>query len=78
MSVRFYDDNAEQFFAQTVDADLTEARQRFVRYILQGERILDAGCGSGRDTKAFAELGYRVEAFDASAEMVRMASRHAG
>jgi SAM-dependent methyltransferase len=78
MSVRFYDDNSEQFFAQTVDADMTEARKRFLRYIQPGGRILDAGCGSGRDTKAFAALGYRVEAFDGSAEMVRMASRHTG
>jgi 2-polyprenyl-3-methyl-5-hydroxy-6-metoxy-1,4-benzoquinol methylase len=78
MSVRFYDENAEQFFAQTLDADMTDARQRFLSHMRQGGRILDAGCGSGRDAKAFAELGYTVEAFDASAEMARIASRHTG
>ena len=36
-------------------------------------RILDAGCGSGRDTKAFMDRGYRVEAFDASAALVEKA-----
>jgi 2-polyprenyl-3-methyl-5-hydroxy-6-metoxy-1,4-benzoquinol methylase len=41
-------------------------------------KILDTGCGSGRDTKSFLELGYRVEAFDASKEMVRRASEYTG
>ena len=38
-------------------------------------RILDAGCGSGRDAKAFLEAGYAVKAFDASPAMVRLASQ---
>ena len=38
-----------------------------------GARILDAGCGSGRDAKAFAALGHRVTAFDASPELAALA-----
>ena len=37
--------------------------------------ILDAGCGSGRDARRFLDLGYRVEAFDASAELVSLATK---
>jgi SAM-dependent methyltransferase len=40
--------------------------------------VLDAGCGSGRDAKAFVDLGFDVIAFDASTEMVARAARHAG
>jgi 2-polyprenyl-3-methyl-5-hydroxy-6-metoxy-1,4-benzoquinol methylase len=78
MSVEFYNQNANSFFAQTVAADMSEAQARFLRHVPKGGRILDAGCGSGRDAKAFAEKGYQVEAFDASTEMVRMASGHSG
>lgn len=78
MSVEFYDQNARSFFSQTVAADMSEAQNRFLHYVPRGGRILDAGCGSGRDAKAFAERGYEVEAFDASAEMVRMSSEHTG
>jgi SAM-dependent methyltransferase len=38
-------------------------------------RILDAGSGSGRDARAFRQLGHVVEAFDASTSMVD-ATRH--
>ena len=41
-------------------------------------RILDLGCGSGRDTKYFVDLGYKVNAIDASKEMVRLASIKSG
>lgn len=78
MSVEFYNQNAESFFAQTVTADMSDAQKRFLRHVPKGGRILDAGCGSGRDAKAFAEQGYEVEAFDASEAMVRMAAAHSG
>ena len=46
----------------------------FLAYMPPGGRILDAGCGSGRDSHYFLQQGYRVEAFDASVEMCRLAS----
>ena len=36
-------------------------------------KILDFGCGSGRDTKYFLEKGYQVAATDGSAELCRLA-----
>jgi SAM-dependent methyltransferase len=78
MSADYYNQNASTFFAQTVHADMTESQQRFLRHIPVGGRILDAGCGSGRDAKAFVTKGYEVIAFDGSAEMVRLASEFTG
>jgi SAM-dependent methyltransferase len=78
MSTEFYDQHAEAFFADTVRADMSLAQTRFLVHVPASGRILDAGCGSGRDVKAFAALGYEVEAFDASAEMVRLASDFTG
>ena len=43
-----------------------------------GSRILDFGCGSGRDTKYFLEKGYQVEATDGSSELCKLASAFTG
>ena len=43
-----------------------------------GSRILDFGCGSGRDAKYFLEKGYQVTAIDGSAELCRLASEFTG
>lgn len=74
----WYDENARQFFDQTVELPLAHAYEAFLPRLPRGGRILDAGCGSGRDTRRFLEMGYQVEAFDASARMVRLASKHTG
>ncbi len=65
-TVAYYNANAKEFCSTTVDADMSECRNRFTAYLPIGARILDAGCGSGRDSKAFMEQGYLVTAMDAS------------
>lgn len=77
-NVEYYNINAESFFAGTVNADMSLWRDKFATYIPDGGRILDAGCGSGRDSRAFMQHGYSVVAFDASSEMCRMASELIG
>lgn len=72
-SVAFYDSNAERFAADTGCVDMSALHARFLRHVRPGGRILDAGCGVGRNALAFAERGYLVVAFDASADMVRLA-----
>ncbi len=42
--------------------------------MLQGKKILDAGCGNGRDMQFFSRQGYKVTGIDNSDEMVRRAS----
>lgn len=50
-------------------ADLAEIREYFLGFLRRDARILDFGCGSGRDAKAFAEAGRIVEALDGSQEL---------
>ena len=50
----------------------------FLKFIPKGGKILDAGCGSGRDTKYFLSLGYDVTAIDASEEMVKLSTQFTG
>ena len=74
----YYRNNAEQFAKETVDADIGDIRERFLKHIPEGGTILDFGCGSGRDTKAFKDAGYDVHAIDGSEELCRMASEYSG
>lgn len=73
-NIEYYNENAEAFFESTVNADMSLWREKFESYVVDGGRILDAGCGSGRDSRAFKQHGFSVLAFDASKEMCRMAS----
>jgi 2-polyprenyl-3-methyl-5-hydroxy-6-metoxy-1,4-benzoquinol methylase len=74
----YYASNARAFFESTVDVDMTSTHGPFLQRLGPGSHILDAGCGSGRDAKAFASLGHVVTAFDASAELARLATEHCG
>lgn len=77
-SVQFYRDNAADFVSRTVDLDVTALYEMFLPNVPAGGRILDAGCGSGRDSLAFKKRGFAVTAFDASPEMVQMAREYSG
>jgi SAM-dependent methyltransferase len=70
-SVEYYNKNADAYTSTTALLDLRDLYKPFLEHLPAGARILDAGCGSGRDTRAFIELGYRVVSVDASIEMVR-------
>ena len=70
-SVAYYNTNKEAFLASTIDVDMSESYALFLKYLPKRAKILDAGCGSGRDSLAFKGLGYDVEAFDFSEEMVK-------
>ena len=72
-TIEFYNRNASAFFKDTVSVDMSELHARFLLKIPEGGIILDAGCGSGRDSKAFKDLGYRVAAFDAATAMATLA-----
>lgn len=77
-TVTYYDTHAEAFFSDTQGVDMGSLHQRFLARLPAGAHILDAGCGSGRDSKAFHQLGYKITAFDASAELVALAQAHTG
>lgn len=76
--MNYYDENAKEFFDDTIDADMSSHHEKFLRLMPENGHILDAGCGSGRDTKIFKDLGYEVTAIDGSAEMCRLASEFSG
>jgi len=72
-TIDYYNKYAEEFTASTFEVDMESLYQPFLAELSEGARILDVGCGSGRDTLAFKNKGYQVEAIDYSAELVKKA-----
>ena len=60
MKQSYYDAHAKEYAALTVRADMSQAYDRFLAYLPAGAGILDAGCGSGRDSLFFLKNGYEV------------------
>jgi SAM-dependent methyltransferase len=77
-SFNFYNEHAEQFIENTLNVDMSSLYSEFTAYLPKNAKVLDAGCGSGRDSLAFLKMGYDVSAFDASNEMVKYASKLTG
>lgn len=68
-TVEYYEKNATKFVESTINADVSELYRPFEELLTPGCRILDLGCGSGRDSKYFAGKGYDVVALDPSSAM---------
>lgn len=77
-TLKYYEKNASVFSDSTVKVDLTEVQEKFMTLIPKGGTVLDFGCGAGRDTKAFLERGYKVEAVDGSENLCKIASEFTG
>ncbi len=77
-TIDYYNKHAEEFTASTFEVDMESLYQPFLAELPEGTRILDVGCGSGRDTLAFKNKGYQVDAIDYSEELVKKASRLTG
>jgi SAM-dependent methyltransferase len=74
----FYEQNAQSYFNETVKLDIPENRQRFLELVANGGDILDLGCGSGRDSRNFLNLGYQVTPLDVSKKLASLASDYIG
>ncbi len=77
-TIDYYNENAKEYFDTTIKADMNKAYELFLKNIIQGGYILDFGCGSGRDSKYFLDLGYKVDAIDGSSELCKLASNYTG
>ncbi|HTY93548.1 MAG TPA: class I SAM-dependent methyltransferase [Steroidobacteraceae bacterium] len=70
-----YEQRAEAFRAGTRDHDVSQNIDALLRWI-RGRppyRILDFGCGPGRDLKAFARLGHEAVGLEGTPSFVAMA-----
>ena len=77
-TLAFYEGNAKKFCEGTVSINMTMLYVPFLSYMPPYASILDAGCGSGRDTLYFSSRGYQVTAFDYSPALVKLATKLTG
>ena len=79
-TLEHYSQRAEEFWAGTRDHDVQQNIAALLRH-MQGTaplRILDFGCGPGRDLKAMAALGHQPVGLEGSAPLASMAREHSG
>jgi len=79
-TLKHYDDRAEDFWQGTRDHDVTQNIDALLRHIRATPpfRILDLGCGPGRDLAAFRALGHEPFGLEGSARLAAMARAHSG
>lgn len=74
-TIDYYNQYAEEFSQATLHLDMETLYHPFLADLLDIARILDVGCGSGRDTLAFKNKGYQVDAIDYSEKLVKKSTR---
>jgi SAM-dependent methyltransferase len=75
-----YNQRAESFWHGTRDHDVSQNRDALLQN-LQGPgpfRILDFGCGPGRDLKFFPDLGHEAIGLDGAKRFVELARAYSG
>ena len=65
----YYNQQASLYNETTFSIEFEQKRAFFLKYLPVGAHLLDLGCGSGRDSRAFLEQGYQVTAIDGSEEL---------
>lgn len=77
-TLEYYNKNAESFVDRTINVNFREIQEKFLKYIPPQGRILDFGCGSGRDAKYFQTRDFAVDAVDGSEELCKRAAEYTG
>ncbi len=77
-TISYYNTNAKNFVSNTISVDFASTQKKFMDKLPENAKILDFGCGSGRDTKYFLSQGYQVDAIDGSTELCKLASEYTG
>jgi len=74
-NIQAYDSTVEQFFENTKYIEKPEIRQRkeFLSLVPKKGKILDLGCGPGRDAKIFSDQNYQVTGVDLSKKTIEKA-----
>ena len=80
VTLEHYEQRAQDYWRGTRDHDVSQNVQELLRH-LEGEppfRILDLGCGPGRDLKAFAASGHIAVGLEGSTHFAAMAREYSG
>jgi len=73
-TIDYYNQNVQTYIERTKDFNVPHLLYPFVALLKPDAKILDAGCGSGRDSLLFQKMGFQVLAIDGAEEMVKHVS----
>jgi SAM-dependent methyltransferase len=75
-----YDRTADAFWEGTRDHDVSQNISALLQYITAEPpfKLLDFGCGPGRDLKTLTSLGHIATGLEGSARFTAMARAHSG
>ena len=73
-TIKYYSENAHQV-AQRYESVVSDLSAHFVDAFRSGGKVLDIGCGSGRDLAVLHKLGYDCYGVDPVLEFVEIAQR---
>lgn len=71
-TINFYKDNAKEV-AERYESVVSDLSKHFSDAFSTGRKILDVGCGSGRDLAVLRKLGYDTYGVDPTSEFVELA-----
>ena len=77
-TIEYYNTHADDYYWTTVGVDLDATRRRFTAHLPAEARVIDVGCGSGRDVLAFSNMGFKAYGLDASEELANLARERLG
>lgn len=78
MTLDYYDSDAEGYFQETITMDMGEELGRFADLLPPQGRVLDLGCGSGRDSRWLLDHGFVVTPLDGSPILSQLAANYLG
>ncbi|MDU9027641.1 class I SAM-dependent DNA methyltransferase [Pseudomonas mediterranea] len=78
LTLKYYDSVCDEYDKFSSSIDMQAQWEVFERKLPLGSKILDLGCGTGRDIQYFLSKGYNVEGLEPSVAMANIARLKTG
>jgi len=74
-TIKWYNDNAQTYANKIEHLPELEYIKRFANLLKSGDKILDAGCAAGRDSKIFKDQGFEPTGIDIVENFIKLARK---
>ncbi len=72
-TIEWYDQNAEEYSRKVYETVPLDSIKKFISYLPSNPFVLESGCGPGRESKAFSEMGVKTLGVDFSQGLLDVA-----